>query len=204
MLDHAELTNPAVFSYGFYLPTTILIFIICVVYSVLPSSWLVLGFGLIYFVIGGFVHKYQLLYAMDHRQHSTGRAWPMICNRVIIGLVVFQIAMIGVLSLRTAFFRSVLLVPLLVGTIWFSFFFRRTYQPLMKFIALRSIDRDSDDLPIPSVSRYEVDTNRGGTIDDIPETGTRFINPSLVCPLEEVWITKRKTNGVHNPHDGRA
>lgn len=155
-----------------------------------------LGFGLIYFVIGGFVHKYQLLYAMDHRQHSTGRAWPMICNRVILGLLFFQIAMIGNLSLRTAFARAVLLVPLLVGTFWFSFFFRKTYQPLMKFIALRSIDRDGQvDLPTPGVSRYDVETAHGRTVDESEETGLRFINPSLVSPLEDVWISRRGMNG---------
>jgi calcium permeable stress-gated cation channel len=74
----------------------------------------------------------------------------------------------------------------------------------MKFIALRSIDRDSDDLPTPPASRYDVETDRGRTIDDSSDTGMRFINPSLVCPLEEVWISKRKSNGSHNPHDGRA
>jgi len=87
--DYAELSQPPVFSYGFYLPQTLLIFVVCVIYSVLPSSWLIQLFGLVYFLIGGFIYKYQLLYAMDQQQHSTGRAWPMICDRVIVGLVVF-------------------------------------------------------------------------------------------------------------------
>ncbi|KAK4984685.1 hypothetical protein LTR28_002278, partial [Elasticomyces elasticus] len=59
--DYAELVQPATFSYGFYLPQTILIFIICTVYSVLRESWKVLLSGLAYFMIGSFVYKYQLL-----------------------------------------------------------------------------------------------------------------------------------------------
>lgn len=109
-LDYAELVQPPVFSYGFYLPQTLLIFIICTVYSVLQSSWLILFFGLVYFLIGSFIYKYQLLYAMDHRQHSTGQAWLIICNCVVVGLIFFEIAMAGLLALRTAFYRSILII----------------------------------------------------------------------------------------------
>ncbi|KZF26830.1 DUF221-domain-containing protein [Xylona heveae TC161] len=189
--DYAELEQPPVFSYGFFLPQTMLIFIICTVYSVLPSSWLVLSFGLIYFSIGAITYKYQLLYAMDHRQHSTGRAWTIICNRVILGLIVFQLAMAGVLALKTAFKRSALILPLIIGTIWFSYFFSRSFEPLTLFIALRSIHRP--DHPDTYVSEnsftqalgHRVDPSaengapRGRTVDEQRETGLRFMNPNL-------------------------
>ncbi|KAI1986282.1 hypothetical protein LOZ53_004770 [Ophidiomyces ophidiicola] len=205
--DFADLEKPPIFSYGFALPQTILIFIICLVYSVFPSSWLVCLFGLIYFFIGGFIYKYQLLYAMDHQQHSTGRAWPMICSRVIVGLVVFQLAMIGILALRRAITRSILIVPLLAGTVWFFFFFSRTYDPLMKFIALRSIDRDraavSDESPTPTStlsppSQWERDSIplrlRGR---DLAHKLRKYINPNLVVPLDDAWIPgQRPTSGA--------
>lgn len=187
--DYAELVQPPVFNYGYFVPQTILVFIICIVYSVLDGSWLVLLSGLLFFQIGHFVYKYQLLYAMDHRQHSTGRAWPMICNRVFIGLIVFQIAMSGWLALRTAFICALVIAPLLVGTIWFNIYFQRTYDPLMKFIALRSIGRDDlIDLPTPPESRWDTETDWGRTVDTDPETGLRYVNPSLVAPLDKLWI----------------
>lgn len=180
------------FSYGFYLPQTILIFNICTVYSVLPSSWLVTLYGLVYFCIGRFVYKYQLLYAMDHQQHSTGRAWPMICNRIMVGLVVFQIAMIGYLALNKALTRSILLVPALVATIWFNIYFQRTYEPLMKYIALSSIYRsDQIDLPTPVEPRWDHETNQGRLVDSGSVTGLRYINPSVSAPLEDLWVDKR-------------
>ena len=200
--DYAELVQPPVFSYGFFLPQTILIFIICTVYSILPGSFLVLLFGLVYFLIGGFIYKYQLLYAMDHRQHSTGRAWSIICNRIVIGLVVFQLAMAGVLALKLAIKRSILIVPLLAGTVWFIFFYNRTYEPLMKFIALRSLHRDGDhsseDAVEPFEARYDSETGRGRAVDEDDITGLRFINPSLVIPLEEMWVAKKPANGNSN------
>ncbi|KAL8954542.1 MAG: hypothetical protein Q9183_007062, partial [Haloplaca sp. 2 TL-2023] len=202
---YAELVQPPVFSYGFYLPQTLLIFVICIVYSVLQSSWLILFFGLVYFLIGSFVYKYQLLYAMDHRQHSTGQAWLIICNCVVIGLIFFEIAMAGLLALRTAFYRSILVIPLLAGTIWFNVFFRRTFDPLMKFIALRSLDDTEAPFgdSMPGETRYERETDRGRAVDEDDETGLRYINPSLIIPLEEVWLAKGRANGT-NHMDGAA
>ncbi|KAL8705724.1 MAG: hypothetical protein Q9201_001158 [Fulgogasparrea decipioides] len=194
--DYAELVQPPVFSYGFYLPQTLLIFVICTVYSVLQSSWLILFFGLVYFLLGSFIYKYQLLYAMDHRQHSTGKAWLIICNCVVIGLIFFEVAMAGLLALRTAFYRSILIIPLLAGTIWFNVVFRRTFNPLMNFIALRSLDSKAPFGNVsPGESRYERETDRGRAVDEDEETGLRYINPNLVIPLEEVWLAKGRANG---------
>ena len=196
-IDYAELVQPPVFSYGFYLPQTILIFIICIVYSVLPGSWFVLFFGLLYFIIGTFIYKYQLLYAIDPRQHSTGRAWSVICNRIVLGRVVFQLAMPAILGLSLAVYRAILILPLLAFTIWFIVFYQRTYEPLMKFIAIRSLTHDP---PFGALaqgeSRYESETSRGRDVDEDQETGLRYINPSLVTPLEDLWLAKKRTNGT--------
>ncbi|MCJ1319438.1 hypothetical protein MMC15_004774 [Xylographa vitiligo] len=201
--DYAELVQPPMFSYGFFLPQTLFIFIVCIVYSILPKGELVTLFGLIYFIIGSFIYKYQLLYAMDHRKHSTGRAWSIICHRVIVGLLVFQLAMAGQLALLTAIKRSLLVVPLLAGTIWFGYFYSRSYDPLMKFIALRSLHRDDDAEVISlSQSRFDNDTEEGRVVDTSERTGLRFINPSLIAPLEDVWVSKNSVNGTHHTSNG--
>ncbi|QSS54750.1 DUF221 domain-containing protein [Histoplasma capsulatum var. duboisii H88] len=200
--DYAGLDKPPTFSYGLALPQTILIFIITVVYSVFPSSYIVCLFGLIYFSIGRFIYKYQLLYAMDHQQHSTGRAWPMICSRVILGFIVFQLAIIGTLALRTAVTRSILVIPLLVGTVWFFYFFSRTYDPLMKFIALRSIDRshatvDQDEVLTPNSTIYPASQWDRDAVplrfrgQDLASKLKKYVNPNLVVPLDEPWIPGR-------------
>ncbi|KAJ6169122.1 hypothetical protein N7497_001965 [Penicillium chrysogenum] len=183
--EYAELSTPPKFSYGFSIPQTILILVICVVYSVFPSSWLICLFGLIYFTVGKFIYKYQLLYAMDHQQHSTGRAWPMICNRVFVGLLVHQLAMIGVLALRRAITRSLLLVPLLGFTVWFSYWFGRTYEPLMKFIALKSINRDQPG----GLDRDSLPIRIGG--QDLELRLKKYVNPSLIVPLHAAWLPGR-------------
>ncbi|KAF2710475.1 DUF221-domain-containing protein [Pleomassaria siparia CBS 279.74] len=186
--DYAELVQPPVFSYGFFLPQTILIFIICVVYSVLEDSWKVLLTGLAYFMIGHFVHKYQLLYAMEHRQHSTGKGWTMMCDRVIVGVILFQVTLAGQLALKNAFKRAALITPLVIATLWFGYIYGQTYRPLMKFIALRSLRRaEHSDLgrDIQEESFSAENRHRGirigrQTLDEARERGLRFENPSLI------------------------
>jgi hypothetical protein len=188
--DYAELVQPPIFSYGFFLPQTILIFIICVVYSVLEDSWKVLLAGLAYFMIGHFVHKYQLLYAMEHRQHSTGKGWMMMCDRLIVGALLFEVTMAGQLATRGAFKRSVLILPLFIGTLWFAQKYSRTYRPLMKFIALRSlrIHEHSDlgravqeDAFGPGQRHWRRNVGRQ-TVDEARESGARFESPGLAMP----------------------
>jgi hypothetical protein len=217
--DYAELVQPPTFSYGFYLPTSLLVYIICMVYSVLNSSWKILLAGTFYFSIGHFVYKYQLLYAMDHQQHSTGRGWGMICDRIFVGLVFFQVTTAGQLILRGAIPRSLLLVPLIIGTIWMSFAYSNTYKPLLRFIALRSVRRaeqsayeDEPDNPVPSENhspdrnpwadadstraRWSRDPDRRGRSKDAgSESSMRFVNPSLVAPLDPVWILEDDARG---------
>ena len=197
--DYAGLTSPPTFSYGQSIPQTILVLIICLVYSIFPSSWLICFFGLVYFTVGELIYKYQILYAMDHHHHSTGRAWPMICSRFLVGMVVFQIAMIGELALKRAVTRSLLLVPLLGLTVWFSFYFARNYDPLMKFIALNSIDRNrpggGDISPSPPSSTFSPPASLDRDILPIGVGGQdlglrlrKYVNPSLILPLSDVWL----------------
>jgi hypothetical protein len=174
--------RPPTFSYGFFLPQTILIFLICIVYSVLRSSWLVLLPGLAYFMIGYVVYKYQLLYAMDHQQHSTGKGWVIIVDRIVVGLLVFQVTMAGQLALRSAFRRSVGIVPLVALTLWFSLEFNRSYAPLMTYIALRSIRKAEHEGDERSERQFAESSERRMTLDESRELGLRFINPNLVMP----------------------
>ena len=63
----------------------------------------------------------------------------------------------------------------------------------MKFIALRSIERDSganyaDEEQTP---RSGIVRRQSTTVDESREKGQKFVNPSLVVPLEKMWINSR-------------
>lgn len=177
-------------------------------YSVLRESWQILLPGLAYFIIGFYVYKYQLLYAMDHRQHSTGGSWIMICDRIIVGLIIFQVTVAGQLALRAAVKRSLGIIPLVLITLWFTRVYGKSYKPLMRYIALRSIRKAEHGDPDAAARRYENETGHHRTVDETRESGLRFINPSLIapwvlpshhlepkltdyCSLENVWIADK-------------
>lgn len=125
---------------------------------------------------------------MDHRQHSTGKGWMMMCDRVIVGMVLFQLTTAGQLALQRAFSRSALIAPLVFATVWFGYVYSRTYRPLMKFIALRSLRRAEhsdlgravqEDQYSPELRAHPGLGSRQ-TVDEARESGLRFINPSLI------------------------
>lgn len=91
-----ELYNPPIFNFGLQLPQPILILIITLIYSVMSTK--ILTSGLAYFIIGFYVYKYQLIFATDHLPHSTGKVWPLIFRRIIVGLLLFQLTMTGTLA----------------------------------------------------------------------------------------------------------
>lgn len=109
--------------------------------------------------------------------------------------------MAGVLALKLAIKRSILIVPLSAATVWFIFFYNRTYEPLMKFIALRSLHRDGEESVEPIEFRYDSETAQGRAVDEDDVTGLRFINPSLVISLEEMWVAKSPATGEDRNQD---
>jgi hypothetical protein len=117
---------------------------------------------------------------MEHRQHSTGRGWTMMCDRVIVGLVLFQITLAGQLALKTAFKRALLIAPLAAGTLWFAYVYGRTYRPLMKFIALRSLKQAEHSDAAGSGVQEEASSEGQQTLDETREKEMRFVHPSLI------------------------
>ncbi|GEQ66707.1 hypothetical protein JCM33374_g370 [Metschnikowia sp. JCM 33374] len=80
--NHLGLYKPPVFNFGLQLPQPILILIITVTYSVISTK--ILTAGLIYFLIGYFVFKYQLLYACVHPPHNTGKSYIPLSNFIAL------------------------------------------------------------------------------------------------------------------------
>lgn len=133
-----ELYTPPIFNFGLQLPQPILILIITIIYSVMSTKILVSS--LAYFIIGYYVYKYQLIYATDHLPHSTGRVWPLIFRRVILGLLLFQLTMVGTLAgFVGGWILSSCLFPLPFITLSFLWDFEKNYLPLAQYIALSSI-----------------------------------------------------------------
>ena len=103
----------------------------------------------------------------------------MITRRIIVGMVFYQIAMIGLLSLRKAYLLSTLILPLPIFTVCLlAYNLDRSFGPLMRFIALRSL--------------RERRRRLSRSVDEERESGQEYVNPNLVANLENVWTPSRR------------
>ena len=204
---------PPIFDFGIQLPQHIFAFIIILTYSVVSTKIVVSG--LVYFTLGYFVYKYQLVYNFVHPPHSTGKVWPMIFRRIVLGLILFQLFMCGTLALEGAVLLAVLCAPLIIVTLILSWNFERFYRPLSNFIALGAIqnpydfDRmfgddtsESTGLSKQSVGLLQESVPEGettqllprqlrrrkSTVDEDREQFTDYTAPYLLDPLHGPWV----------------
>ncbi|KAI5477633.1 DUF221 domain containing membrane protein [Pseudohyphozyma bogoriensis] len=130
--DYAELNAPPTLNLGTVYPQALLIFTLGVTYSII--SPLILPFATLYFAMGYLVYKYKLLFVYYRPYESRGQAWPLAFNRIALGLVIFQVFMLGLFTVRKAFLLSGLMVPLLLSTIYASWRINDLYSPLSQYV----------------------------------------------------------------------
>jgi len=103
----------------------------------------------------------------------------MITRRIIVGMVFYQIAMIGLLSLRKAYVLSTLILPLPILMVFLlAYSIDHSFGPLMRFIALRSL--------------RERRRRLSQSVDEERESGTVYVNPNLVAEWDRGWTARRK------------
>lgn len=93
----------AYIDYGVYYPYHLNMLVICIVYSV--QAPIILIAGLFYFGFGYLVYKHQLVYVYVKEWENHGRHWPLVFNRTVFGLVIFQLVMIGLLAVKQCGFK---------------------------------------------------------------------------------------------------
>ncbi|KAL0082064.1 hypothetical protein F4703DRAFT_1917577 [Phycomyces blakesleeanus] len=143
--DYARNRVPSSFNYGVQFPAPLLIFIIVLVYSTI--SPLILVFGTIYFCITYFVYKYRFLYVHFTPYESSGKLWVMVFPRVIIGLLLFQLTVLGIFILKKFFVLAILCVPLMVITVLFKIMIDSAYLENSRYLPMQLLRDNVMQLP---------------------------------------------------------
>ncbi|KAI8331578.1 hypothetical protein BC941DRAFT_474913 [Chlamydoabsidia padenii] len=117
--EHGSARSPGAFNYGTGYADPLLIFIIVLEYSTI--SPIILVFGALYFAITYIVYKYQFLYVYFRPYEAAGQLWTMVFPRVITGMILFQLTMLGLFFLKDSFVLGALCIPLVVLTLIFKF-----------------------------------------------------------------------------------
>ncbi|KAG9324038.1 hypothetical protein KVV02_004715 [Mortierella alpina] len=160
--DYAEARAPPELPYGVVYSNATLVFVVILIYSCIKP--LILVFGALYFAIGILVFKYQVLYVYFHPHESSGQMWPMVYNRLTLGLVTFQLTMLGLFMLKQAYVFGVLLAPLPIGTVWFWYWTTATYKQTAKFVPLQQLRPDDDMVPVGA--QHPQVTGHGSPLDN--------------------------------------
>ncbi|EGV66674.1 hypothetical protein PSN45_002710 [Yamadazyma tenuis] len=187
--------TPPIFDFGIQVPQHILIFMIILIYSVVSTK--IVASGLVYFGLGYLVYKYQLIYNYVHPPHSTGKVWPMIFRRLILGTILFQLFMCGTLALEGAVLLSILCFPLIVVTLVVIYNYEKYYLPLNNFIALRAIqsplefDKEFDDEVEEETASQDIETIPTLHVD-MSDTDSMLVNGDYTVDYMSMSTPTRK------------
>ncbi|KAI9625359.1 hypothetical protein H4Q26_016383 [Puccinia striiformis f. sp. tritici PST-130] len=186
---HSELKNMhlEVLSVGTIYPQAILVFTIGITYSVIAP--MILVFGTIYFGMAYLVYKYKVLNVYYRAFESQGQAWPIACNRIGWALIIFQIFMLGLLSLRQVFLLSTLVIPLILYTIQQLLRLESVYGRHSQFTSLSQI-RESQRKEDEENGLGEEDRLENGSRSS-PRNRVKFSNSSR---LRKSSVTQSQTN----------
>eukprot|EP01018_Ginkgo_biloba_P026670 Gb_11287 [translate_table: standard] len=125
--DKEKAMDPGSVPFAESLPRLQLYFLLGLVYVVVTP--ILLPFILVYFGFAYFVFRHQVINVYDQKYESAAAFWPDVHARIIVGLVISQLLLLGLLSTRKATLSTPLLIVLPILTIWFHKFCKSRFEP---------------------------------------------------------------------------
>ncbi|GAB5353223.1 hypothetical protein AAMO2058_000019100 [Amorphochlora amoebiformis] len=116
--ERQKAMQPPNFEYGANLSFGMLVLTICMCYMAVAP--LILPFGVVYFSMDFLVQKYNLLHVHTPDFQTYGAFWPRLARSALNGLVLAQVALMGILGLKFGYWQQLVLWPLPIGTYLFS------------------------------------------------------------------------------------
>ncbi|KAL2335480.1 hypothetical protein Fmac_016693 [Flemingia macrophylla] len=114
---------------------------------------LIIPFLLIYFCLGYFIFRNQLLKVYVARYETGGEFWPTVHNSTIFSLILMHIIAIGIFGLKKLPLASILTVPLPILTLLFNEYCQKRFFPTFKnypaecLINKDRADENEDNMP---------------------------------------------------------
>ncbi|ORX83827.1 DUF221-domain-containing protein [Anaeromyces robustus] len=125
--DYYELKNTTIYAdYCYIVPPALVIIVITLVYSIISPLILIAGF--LFCIIGYFAYKYEILYFYVKEWEYYGKNWVFIHDQIVIGLLLLQVIMLGIFEVKGCYFTGLALLPVIIGTCFYYYFFKATYE----------------------------------------------------------------------------
>lgn len=165
--------EPGMMDYGEMLPRQLIIYLICLAYANLQP--IISFFGVVYFVAGYVTWKHQLLMVYTKRNESGGTIWHRIFKFILVGVVISQGTLIGVIAAKQGVKMGPFLIPLPIITYFFYDHFDKHYAATASSkIVSREILALADD------------TNGSPSEEALERMAQAFKQPELIYNLDDI------------------
>lgn len=114
--DRDQAMDPGCLDFSVSEPRIQLYILLGFVYSVVTP--ILLPFILVFFAFSYLVYRHQIINVYNQKYESGAAFWPHVHRRVIVGLIIAQLLLMGLFSMREAEKSSIFLVALPILTIW--------------------------------------------------------------------------------------
>ncbi|XP_057852682.2 CSC1-like protein At1g62320 [Cryptomeria japonica] len=128
--DREKAMDPGSVGFDQALPTLQLYFLLGLVYAVITP--ILLLFIVFYFGFAYLIFRHQVINVYNQEYESAAAFWPHVHSRIIAGLVISQILLLGLLSTRAAGQMTPVLIALPILTIWFHKFCKHRFEPAFR------------------------------------------------------------------------
>ncbi|XAR61233.1 hypothetical protein NMG60_11034879, partial [Bertholletia excelsa] len=196
--DREQAMDPGFLDFATYEPRIQLYFLLGLVYSVITP--ILLPFIIFFFAFAYVVFRHQIINVYNQKYESGARFWPDVHRRIIIGLVISQLLLMGLLGTKQAESSTPCLIVLPILTIWFNWFCKGRFEPAFVRFPLQdamvkdTLERATE--PNLDIKAYLEDAYVHPVFK-----GTEFERPESIDVDEDNLLVPTKRNSRYNSDD---
>ncbi|XP_059300916.1 CSC1-like protein At4g02900 isoform X2 [Lycium ferocissimum] len=201
--DREQAMDPGSLNFSVAEPRLQLYFLLGLVYSVVTP--ILLPFIIVFFAFAYMVFRHQIINVYDQKYESGASFWPDVNRRILIGLGISQLLLIGLLSTRHASKSTPLLIVLTVLTIWFHKFCKDRFEsvfvklPLQDAVVKDTVERTTE--PNFNLKEYLQDAYlhpvlRGIELEILKELDDEENNLLVATKRTSRWSSKTVSNAT--------
>lgn len=206
--DREQAMDPGCLNFSISEPRIQLYFLLGLVYAAVTP--ILLPFIIIFFSFAYMVFRHQIINVYDQKYESGAAFWPSVHQRVIIGLMISQLLLMGLLNTKDFSKSTPFLIVLPVLTFWFHRFCNGRFEsafvrfPLQEAMVKDTLERATE--PNLNLKNYLQDAYihpvfKGGEFER-PEVIDEEENNPLVATKRSSYISSKHGSELSSEIEG--
>lgn len=184
-----EWSAPQNFDYAIYYNTFLYNFVICISYATLAP--LILPFGLVFFTVSCFTHKYAMLYVCVTKVESGGAFWRVLVNRLLLAALFSNMILFLVIWVKITIYTAIAVAPIALLLLVFKIVLVKSLDPQFDFYTA-ALAGEAGHVTVVHHNDQRKDRLR-----------SRFGHPSLTQPLIVPMVHERSKHLLREVYKGR-